>query len=332
MEEPSKATRILTELLAAGDEFVSGNDLADKLGISRVSIWGHMEKMRSKGFEFDATRSKGYRLVKKPDTLNQELIQAYLPKPAATLRIEFHEELDSTNTEAERQLANGDADPFVVIARRQTAGRGRLGREWHSQDNGNLYATFAFRPEISPARLSTFTLWMGVNLAVCINAFCRLDAKVKWPNDLLINGKKAAGILTEARMDADQTRDLILGIGLNINGGADDFPEELSSIATSLRQAVGNPIDANRLTAALAGRVALAYKRFVENDHWNDLKTLWAELDALRDQSVSLIQGQARISGIARGIDANGALILEREDGSHFHARAGEVTLEKPTG
>ena len=329
MAAPSKETLILSELLTAGDDFVSGNDLAEKLGISRVSIWGHMEKMRSKGFEFEATRSKGYRLTKKPDALSKELIEAYLPKTADDLRIEFHSEIDSTNTEAERQLANGADAPFVVIARLQTAGRGRLGRQWHSQDNGNLYATFAFRPKISPSRLSTFTLWMGVNLCACINSFCRINAKVKWPNDLLIDGKKAAGILTEARMDADQTRDLILGIGLNINGASEDFPEELRPIATSLQQAVGEPVDANRLTAALAGRVSLAYKRFREGEHWSELKQQWVEFDALRDQEVSLMQGDVRISGIARGIDAHGALLLERQDGTHYHARAGEVTIEK---
>lgn len=329
MPAPSKETLILSELLAAGDDFVSGNDLAEKLGISRVSIWGHMEKMRSKGFEFEATRSKGYRLITKPQTLSKELIEAYLPKAANNLRIEFHDEIDSTNTEAERQLANGAEAPFVVIARQQSSGRGRLGRQWHSLDNGNLYATFGFRPRISPSRLSTFTLWMGVNLCSCINSFCRINAKVKWPNDLLIDGKKAAGILTEARMDADQTRDLILGIGLNINGTSEDFPDELRPIATSLQQSVGEPIDANRLTAALAGRVSLAYDRFVEGEYWSELREQWEDFDALRDHEVSLLQGNARISGIARGIDAHGALLLERQDGTHYHARAGEVTMQK---
>jgi len=320
---------ILKELLSAQDDFVSGNRLAESLGISRVAIWSHMEKLRSQGFDFEEIRSKGYRLTQKPDTLNEALIIASLPRAAASLKVVLLDEIDSTNSEAERLLANGEPDPFLVIARCQTKGRGRLGRQWHSPENGNLYASFAFRPEVSPARLSTFTLWMGINICECVNAFFRVQSNIKWPNDILISGKKIAGILTEARMDADQTRDLVLGIGLNINGSGDDWPDELRAIATSARQETGSKQDANRFTAALAGRVMLAYDQFVSDAYRVRLREKWASYDALDGQKVSLFQGSAKIEGRACGIDPHGALIVERPDGSRIQIRAGEVTLEK---
>lgn len=325
----SKSVQIVRELLAAEGDFVSGELLAERMGISRVSIWAHMEKLRGQGFAFEAVRSKGYRLTEKPETLNETLVQAMLTKAAADLRVVAVDEIDSTNSEAERRLANGEETPFLVLARRQTRGRGRLGRIWHSEENGNLYSTFAFRPQVSPSLMSLFTLWIGVNLCECINSFCGVDCVLKWPNDLHISGKKVAGILTEARMEADVVRDVILGVGLNVNSAQADWPEPLRPIATSLRQAAGKPFELNRLAAALAGRIMLAYQQFCDGQHRAALKEKWPAFDSLRGKTVSLAQGDVRISGIACGVDTSGALIIERPDGTRFHARAGEVTLEK---
>lgn len=325
----NKEVLILREFMGARDDFVSGNHLAECLGISRVAIWSHMEKLRGQGFDFEAVRSKGYRLTVRPASLNEALILASLPRSAKALQVLVCDKIDSTNSEAERLLANGQCEPFLVLAREQTDGRGRLGRQWHSPENGNLYASFAFRPQVSPARLSTFTLWMGVNICECINTFFRVESNVKWPNDIHIEEKKVAGILTEARMDADQTRDLVLGIGLNVNGRPDDWPQELKSIATSIRQETGKAADINRFTAALAGRVMLAYEQFVTDSYRPQLREKWNSYDALENRQVSLLQGSDKIVGIARSIDSHGALILERPDGSRIQVRAGEVSIEK---
>lgn len=326
---PNKEIQILRSLLSADDNYVSGNDLADQLGISRVAIWSHMEKMRSQGFDFEAIRSKGYRMTAMPKELNASLVQALLTSAAGQIEIEVHDEIDSTNSEAERLLANDKPAPFAIMARQQSSGRGRLGRVWHSPQNGNLYVSFAFRPLVSPARLSTFTLWMGLNICEAINEFCGIRSNVKWPNDLQIDGKKVAGILTEARMDADQTRELVLGIGLNINAEDTDWPEELKAIATTIRTAAGTEQDINRVAAALTDCVVDAYQQFLSDEHRATFKSKWQTLDALRGKQVSLMQGEARISGKAAGIDSHGALIVVKKDGTLYHARAGEVTLEK---
>ncbi len=328
-DSSEKDVIILREMLGIGDDYVSGSRLAELLGISRVAVWSYMEKMRSQGFDFEAIRSKGYRLTRQPSLLNEALVKASLPRSANGLRIIVLEETDSTNSEAERLLAMSEDAPFAVFSHKQTEGRGRLGRSWHSPPNGNLYMSFGFRPNVSPSRLASFTLWMGINLCECINAFCQVASKLKWPNDLQIEGKKVAGILTEARMDADQTRELVLGVGLNVNGKAEDWPEALKESATSIFQETDQQTNLNRLCAALCGRITLAYEQFLEDKHRSELINRWPQYDSLKDQSVSLLQGEARISGIARGIDSQGALIVEGEDGSKFHVRAGEVTLEK---
>lgn len=321
--------KIIREFLAADGDFVSGSELAELIGVSRVSIWSYMEKLKAQGFDFEAVRSKGYRLTKLPEDLNELLIQARLQHATADFKAIVLDEVDSTNSEAERRIANGDPTPFVVLSRLQTVGRGRLGRVWHSPENGNLYASFAFRPQISPSQMSLFTLWMGVNICECINSICRVSCKVKWPNDLQIEGKKVAGILTEARMEADIVLNVVLGIGLNVNSDAADWPEKLQAIASSLSQAAGQNFEINKLVPAIAGRIAIAYKQLAEGSHKAALKERWPRYDSLYDKTVVLLQGEARISGIAKGIDASGSLVIERPDGTRYLARAGEVTIEK---
>ena len=322
---------IIRELLATPDDFVSGSQLAELIGVSRVSIHSYMEKLRSQGFDFEAVRSKGYRIVARPETLNETLLQAMLTHASSSLSATVLDASDSTNAEAERRLANGDPTPFVVVARQQLAGRGRMGRVWHSPASGNLYASYAFRPQVSPSGMALFTLWMGLNLCECLQSLCRVQCGVKWPNDLHIGGKKVAGILTEARMETDLVRDVVLGIGINVNIQASDWPPELASIATSLRHEANQTFDLNRLAAAISGRVMIAYHKFLEGEHRVALKEKWPLYDTLQGQTVSLMQGASRVSGIARGIDATGALQIERPDGTRFQARAGEVTLEKPS-
>lgn len=320
---------IIREFLAAEGDFVSGRELAELIGVSRVSVWSYMEKLKTQGFDFEAVRSKGYRLTKTPDELNQPLIQARLQHAAGKFSAIVLDEVDSTNSEAERRIANGEKAPFVVISKLQTIGRGRLGRVWHSPQNGNLYASFAFRPQISPTQMSLFTLWMGINICECINSICRVSCQVKWPNDLHIEGKKVAGILTEARMEADQVLSAVLGLGLNVNSDGRDWPEELKSIATSLSQSAGKTFDINKLVSAITGRIAIAYKQLADGSHRAALKERWPRYDTLAGMQVNLIQGENRISGIANGIDSSGSLVIERDDGSRFLARAGEVTIEK---
>jgi BirA family biotin operon repressor/biotin-[acetyl-CoA-carboxylase] ligase len=320
---------ILRELLAREPEFLSGTELANKLGMTRVSVWLHMEKLRAQGFTFEAARSRGYRIAQRPAGLHLGLIQAHLKGRRNALAISLLDEVDSTNDEAARQLAAGESAPFIVLARQQTRGRGRLGRAWHSEANGNLYASFAFRPHIPPGGMPIFTLWMGVNICELIANFTHLKPGIKWPNDILFDGRKAGGMLTEARVDSDQIRELIFGLGLNVNGSTEAWPAELARRAVSLAQQVKAPLDMNRFTAALIGRVMLAYEQFAEGDHLSSFADLWQRYDVLRGNSIALLQGDRRIAGTAMGIDDEGSLLIRPPNGRLQRFHAGDVSIEK---
>jgi BirA family biotin operon repressor/biotin-[acetyl-CoA-carboxylase] ligase len=320
---------ILRELLAAEPGWISGTKLAEKVGLSRVAVWHHMEKLRAQGFDFEAKRARGYRLTARPALLHAGLIDLQLKVRPKGFTLVVLDEIDSTNDEAARQLAAGQPAPFAVFARRQTRGRGRFGRAWQSDPNGNLYASFAFRPRVPPERMQTFTLWMGVNVCELIANFTRLTPGLKWPNDIVFDGRKAGGMLTEARVDADQIRDLVFGLGLNVNGSSAGWPAELAARAAALADLTGAPLDLNRLTAAIVGRVLLAYERFAEGEHVKTFADLWHRYDVLRHRRATLLEGSRRHSGTVMGIDAEGALLLRDERGRTQRFRAGEVTLEK---
>lgn len=326
---PETELVILRELLAHEPGFLSGSALAAKLGTSRVSVWQHMEKLRAQGFVFEAARSRGYRIAQRPTDLHLAFIGAHLKGRRRELPLTLLDEVDSTNDEAARQLAAGRTAPFVVLARKQTRGRGRLGRSWHSDARGNLYASFAFRPRVPPSRMAIFTLWMGVSVCELIANFTPLKPGIKWPNDILFDGRKAGGMLTEARVDSDQIRDLIFGLGLNVNSAAGDWPGELSKRAVSLAEQGAAPLDLNRFTAALIGRVLLAYEQFADAPQPEKFPDLWQKYDVLRGQPIALLQGEQRIAGTAMGIDDEGSLLLRSENGRIQRFRAGDVTIEK---
>ena len=322
-------TLILRELLAAEPGWVSGGAIAAKLGVSRVSVWHQMEKLRAQGFGFEALPARGYRLSRRPRMLHAGLVEAQLKVRRKGFTFVILDEVDSTNDECARQLAAGRVAPFAVFALMQTRGRGRFGRVWHSEANGNLYSSFAFRPRIAPERMQTFTLWMGVTICELVSKFVPVAPGIKWPNDIVFDGRKAGGMLTEARVDADQIRDLVFGLGLNVNSPQADWPSDLGRRAVSLSELAGDQVDLNRLTAALIGRVLLAYERFTDGDHVDVFAELWNKYDVLRGREVTLSEGGRKRRGRVLGVDDVGSLLLRDDHGRTRGFRAGEVTVEK---
>ncbi|MBK9992077.1 MAG: biotin--[acetyl-CoA-carboxylase] ligase [Verrucomicrobia bacterium] len=325
----SPEVTILRALLSHSDGFVSGAALAKTLAMSRVAVWQHMEKMREQGFAFEAVRAKGYRLTKQPTDLNATLIEAHLTPHKPVVGFQCFETIDSTNDEAARQLATGRQAPFVIASREQTRGRGRFGRTWHSESNGNLYLSFAFRPQLPPERMQTFTLWMGVNLCEFVASYTQVSPGLKWPNDILFNDRKAGGMLTEARIDADHIRDLVFGLGLNISSQTAAFPPEVARRAISLAEHATETLDLNKFAAAVIARVIDAYDRFVSGKYRDAFADLWHRFDYLKGKPVSLQHGSQHINGTAIGIDEEGSLIVRTDRGKTERFRAGEVTMSK---
>ncbi len=320
---------ILKSLLSSPTEYISGANLATELNISRVGIWNRLEKLKQQGFEFEAIRHRGYKIVKEPEAIHLQLICAYLELDKTNVSVKHFEDLDSTNSEAERQISLGLNTPFVVIASSQNKGRGRMGRTWHSPQNGNCYLSFAFCPNLPPDRMNSITLWMGVAICQFINDHCQLNAKVKWPNDIIINNKKVGGMLTEARIDSDHTRDLIIGIGINLNSDCSNWPEELSQRATSLSEVKGSNFSINQFASKLIQCGLKAYADFSSDNCQEEFTKLWQRYDILKGKEVVAEHFEKTITGIANGIDETGALLIKVSSGKVVAVRAGEVSLSK---
>jgi len=319
--------QILDRLLAAGDTAVSGAALARELGLSRVAIWARLDRLRHEGLPIDAGPRRGYRLIGEPATLHSGLLRAHLRRLNAPDAALVLPEVDSTNSEAERQLADGRATPFVVLASAQTRGRGRFGRTWHSPDEGNLYLSAAFRPTLAPDRMPGFTLWMGLRLCDHLHQATGLDLRLKWPNDLLFNGRKLAGMLTEARIDVDRMRDLVFGFGLNINADPAAWPAEVAAVATSLRAAAGGaPLPYHATAAGLVAAVINAASDYFTG-HTAARDTLWDRYNALAGREVTVQGRDGPLRGRVAGLAADSGLRLVLADGSETVVHAGEVTL-----
>ncbi len=330
VESTEDSYTILKALLDAGDGFVSGSFLGDQLGISRPAIHGKLDKLREQGFEFEAIRNKGYRLTKEPDVLHPSLVRYYTQQAGASTEVLYYPVIDSTNSEAERQLSFERKSPFAITSSCQTKGRGRLGRDWHSASASNLYLSLVFEPNIPPQQLQHFTLWAGIHICRALQSFVpSAPLKIKWPNDLHCDGRKFAGMLTEAKMDADSIRSIIFGIGLNLNSNPANYPIEIRGLATSLYAVHGNELPLNQVAAKVIAAIETAYNCAMGGDTSEDIVDAWTPLSALNGKPVTALMNGQEVSGIASGIDESGALILTAADGTVQKVRAGDVTLKK---
>ncbi len=321
---------LLKSLLDAPGEFISGSKLAQQLGISRPAVWGKLEKLRDIGFDFEAVRSRGYRITRQPNVFHPALLHYAQNELSLDMDVLYFPVIDSTNSEADRQISYGHKSPFAVVSSCQTKGRGRLGREWYSASADNLYLSVVFEPNIPAQQLQHFTLWAGIHICRALQQFTpNAPLSIKWPNDLHCEGRKFAGMLTEAKMDADGLKTIVFGIGLNLNSNPMDYPETIRKLATSLYAVHGEELPLNQVTAHVLKAITSAYNTCLQNSNTDRLADAWAPLDSLNGKPVTAVMNGQEISGIASGIDESGALLLKRENGTIHSVRAGDVTLKK---
>ncbi len=278
---------------------ISGEILSDRLGISRVSIWKHIKKLQELGYAIEST-SRGYRLGKEPDVAYPWELPRYED------RIHYFEEAVST-METARDLARGGCPDFtVVIAGKQTSGRGRLRRLWDSQAGG-LYFTLVIRPEIPPAWSYRYNFAASLELARTIRTMLNVKVDVKWPNDLLIGEKKVSGMLSEMDAEADQVSFINIGLGLNVNNDISmDVPN-----AVSLRQIAGRPISRKKLLGAFLDN----FKKRISADSLESVVADWKKQTVTLNRAVTIVTPQESISGIAVDVDENGGLLIRLDSG-----------------
>ena len=213
---------------------MSGQALADIAGCSRTAVWKHIEELRKEGFEFEAVKKKGYRILKAPDRVSEDAIHQGLKSKIIGRVIDYKESVPSTQKIAHSLAQEGAVEGTTVVADEQTEGRGRLLRSWHSPKGTGIWMSIILKPQLPPQKAPQFTLIAAVAVVQAIEEVCGLSPEIKWPNDILLNGRKVTGILTELQAEADKINSIIIGIGMNVNQKAEDFPEELRTIATSL--------------------------------------------------------------------------------------------------
>ena len=293
--------------------------------MSRAAVWKHVERLRALGYRIEAERTRGYRLAGAPDRLLPMEIERLLGTQRLGRTIVYFPETDSTNVQAARLARAGAPEGTLVVAERQTRGRGRLGRSWVSPAHVNLYASFVLRPNLAPADAPQIGLAAAVAVARALAPLAPGKVTIKWPNDCLLDGHKVAGILTEMDAEVDRVRWVVLGIGVNLNATARAFPPELRATATSVRLATGREVDRVAFTAALCGALEAVYDRLL-HEGFGGLVAEWDAYSCLTGRVVTVECAGQRTEGRVRGVDACGRLVLEGPRGTE-RIVAGDVTL-----
>jgi len=321
--------QILKTLRAAGNEAVSGTALSQELGVSRAAIWARIEELRQLGYDIEAGPHLGYRLISVPDLLHADDLTGRLGKTKVIGRdIQVFQQTTSTNDVIEKLARDGVKEGAVVFAESQTKGRGRLGRKWISPAKKGLWFSILLRPVLRPQELTQLTVASGTALRRGIQAYTGLRPEIKWPNDILVGGKKVAGILTELSGELDHVRYVILGIGVDVNQSANEFPLELRKIATSLKAELGKPISRAELAVELLRELDRDYTR-IGSGNFAEVADEWEAHCTTIGQVVTIRIGDRQIRGRAESLGEDGALLLRTDHGHLERIIGGDVTLEK---
>ncbi len=323
--QPSVKHKMLEVFTKANGEFVSGQALADSIGCSRTAVWKHIELLREEGFELEAVRKKGYRIKSKPDKVSENELLIGLETKKLGKKIVFFDSVESTQKEAHK-LAEEAAEGTLVIAEEQTAGRGRMTRPWHSPKYTGIWMSLILKPHLPPFKAPQFTLITAVAVAEAIRDTTGLTPEIKWPNDILLNGKKITGILTELQADADQIRSIIIGIGMNVN--QQEFPKELESIATSIAIEKGEKVQRAKIVQAILKNTELYYQEYMENG-FGLIKEKWESFAVSIGRHIIARTVSGTIRGKALGITEEGVLKLESMDGVVHDIYSADIELEK---
>lgn len=300
--------RILEE---SGGRYVSGQEIGLKLGTTRAAVWKRIQGLRRRGFGIEGARGAGYRLLGRPDVLEREELRSRLQRPSFWSGFHFLPVTDSTNSQAVALAERGGAHATVVCADAQTGGRGRMGRSWVSPPGVNLYLSLLLRPSVEPREAPRLTLVTAVALAQAVESTSGVRAGLKWPNDLLIDGRKAAGILAEMSSDPDRIRHVVIGVGLNVNADSSAFPAELRGTATSLFLATGRTYRRVEVLASFLDAFARCYGTFLSGG-LAGLLPEWRRRDVLAGKRVVLRSRDAEWRGTALGVGEDGFLVFRR--------------------
>jgi BirA family biotin operon repressor/biotin-[acetyl-CoA-carboxylase] ligase len=321
--------QILLALRRASDGGVSGADLSQRLDMTRAAVWARIEDLRKLGYDISATPHQGYRLVSVPDLLvGDDLLALTHGNRIVGRDIRVFEQTGSTNDVMDKLARDGVKEGVAVFAELQTKGRGRLGRRWISPARKGLWFSVLLRPDLRPPAATQLTVAAATALVRAIRDQTELSPEIKWPNDILIHGRKVAGILTELSAELDHIKHVVLGIGVDVNLNASEFPTDIRKQATSLKIETGRHLNRADLAAAILKELDRDYDH-IRNHQFARLADEWEEQCATLGRRVSIQMGERTVHGLAESLDNDGALLLRTEHGRIERIVGGDVTLEK---
>lgn len=325
-------------LLRERADYVSGQELCEIFGVSRTAVWKAIGQLKKEGYVIEAVQNRGYKLCAEErdlygaDELASRINTKWVGRPAF-----FYDSIGSTNAQAKIDAENGASDGTLIVADRQTAGRGRRGRSWESPAGINIYYTLILKPQFAPDKASMLTIVMAMAVAEGISRtldtlqgdmqadISDVQIGIKWPNDIVTNGKKVCGILTEMSVERDYIQNVVIGVGINVR--EQEFAPEIADKATSLEAEYGKQISRCTLIGNIMEAFEKDYEKFCINENLSELLNHYNSMLVNMNRDVCVMDPNGEYNGIARGINEEGELIVETADGCTRQVYAGEVSV-----
>ena len=315
----------ILRLLRSADGYISGQELCNRFGVSRTAVWKAINQLKEAGYEIEAQQNKGYRLMAAPDLMTEAEIKSLMHTEWVAKEVLYFDTIDSTNTKAQELAEKGYPSGTLVVADKQESGKGRRGRSWVSPSGTGIFMTLMIEPDINPNNASMLTLVAALAVAKAITSVTGEEALIKWPNDIVINGKKVCGILTEMNAQFDYINHIVVGIGINVHN--ESFPEEISQMASSLMiEAGGKRFHRAQIIAETMSYFEQYYDTFLKTQDLSALVREYDELLVNRNKSVRVLDPKEPFDGKAMGITPKGELIVDTWE-SRKLVSSGEVSV-----
>ena len=315
----------ILRLLRSADGYISGQELCNRFGVSRTAVWKAINQLKEAGYEIEAQQNKGYRLMAAPDLMTEAEIKSLMHTDWVAKEVLYFDTIDSTNTKAQELAEKGYPSGTLVVADKQESGKGRRGRSWVSPSGTGIFMTLMIKPDINPNNASMLTLVAALAVAKAITSVTGEEAMIKWPNDIVVNGKKVCGILTEMNAQFDYINHIVVGIGINVHN--ESFPEEISQMASSLMiEAGGKRFHRAQIIAETMSYFEQYYDTFLQTQDLSALAREYDELLVNMNKAVRVLDPKEPFDGKAMGITPKGELIVDTWE-SRKLVSSGEVSV-----
>jgi len=321
------AAALLNHLKLAQGKWISGEELSRQLQVSRTAVWKHIRTMKTEGYRIDSSTRKGYLLREIPDLLRpQELREGLKTRCIGQGEIRYFDQTDSTNLRAKAMAAAGAPEGTLIIAEEQTEGRGRRGRNWFSPPGAGIYMSLIIRPAILPQEAPRFALLTAAAVAEAVREITMLETRIKWPNDILVGGRKLGGILTEVSMEMDKVEYMIVGLGLNVNLAREAFPPDLQEIGTSIRAEMGRSLPRIPLVRRILERFEETYEEY-QRFGFATIRKRWQAFTDMIGRTVAVDTLGRRLTGEVMDFDEEGYLVIREHNGGPVRLFSGDVSF-----